>query len=100
MGMMQRLGDEGHDLGRFPEGGSSLLEPLREVAPRNVPGDQVAEPAARPAHVVHRDDIGMVKPGQISGLGKVGLDLHGPTIRSRLGSFSATARPSSSSRAR
>ena len=75
-GVVERLDHQGHDLRRLPEGRPTLLEPLREVAPGDVLGDDVAEAVVGPAHVVDRDDVRMVQPGEGAGLGQVRSDAH------------------------
>ena len=74
-GVVQRLGDRRHQLGRFPERRPSLAQPLRQIAARHVPGDDVAEPVVRSAHVVHGDDVRVVEPGDGACFGQVRLDV-------------------------
>ena len=55
----------------------ALPQPLRQVAALDVLGDDVAEAVVGPAHVVDRDDVRVVEPGEDPGLGQVGLDVLG-----------------------
>ena len=100
VGVVQRLGDGRHQLGRLAERRPALPQPLGQVAPLDVLRDDVAEPVVGPAHVVDRDDVRVVEPGEGAGLGQVGLDVPGPATRSGFGTLIATGRSSSSSWAR
>ncbi len=51
------------------------LQPLCQVGPLDVLGDDVAEAVVGPAHVVDGDDARVVEPGEGAGLGQVGLDI-------------------------
>lgn len=69
VGVVQRISHGRRQLGRFAERRPTGPEPLGQVAPFDVPGDDVAEPVVGPPHVVHRDDMRMIEPGQGPRLG-------------------------------
>ena len=64
VGVVQRLGDRRHQLGRLPKGQPALPHPLRQVAALDVLGDDVAEAVVGPADVVDRDDVRSGRAGR------------------------------------
>ena len=60
----------GDQLRRLPERRPALPEPVRQVAPLDVLGDDVAEAVLGAADVVDRHDVGVVQPGEGAGLGE------------------------------
>ncbi len=77
MGVVQRLGDRRHQLGRLPKGHPALTQPVCQVGALDVLGDHVAQAGLGPAHVIDGHDVGMVELGEELGLGQVDRDVLG-----------------------
>ena len=85
MRVVQRPGDDRHQLHRLPERGAALPQSFRQVAPLDVSRDHVALALVGPAHVVDRDDVRVVELGEGTGLVEVGLDIRGAEDPVRVG---------------
>ena len=77
MGVVQRLSDRRHQLGRLPKGHPALTQPLRQAGALDVLGDHVAQTVISPAYVIDRNDVGVVELGEDLGLGQVDRDVLG-----------------------
>ena len=77
MGVVEGLGHRRHQSRRIPVREGRLLDPVRQVAPLDELGDDVAEAVLGTPHVVDRDDARVVEPGDGAGLGQIRLDVLG-----------------------
>ena len=77
MGVVERLGDGGHQIRRPRVGGPVVPDDHREVAPLDELRDDVGEAVLRPAQVIDRDDVRVVEPREVAGFLQVGVHVLG-----------------------
>ena len=71
--VVQRVGHGDDDADRFVGRQADHPHPSRQILPRNQLGNDVAVAVVGPAHVIDRDDRGMVQASDQASLGQVGL---------------------------
>ena len=71
--IVECLGDDGDELCRLGRRQPILPSSVPQIRPLDDLGHDEAQAVRRAPHVMHRNDVGVVQPGEDAGLGQVGL---------------------------
>ena len=98
VGVVERPGQCGHQLGRRRVRQPGPFDPRRQISPINVLENDIAGAFVRAADILYGNDVGVVEPGDRAGFGQIPTRLPPAGVTSEAwGTLMATGRWSSSS---
>ena len=85
VGVVQRFGQRGHQLGRRRVRQPGLFDPRRQIGPVDSLENDIAGAFVRAADILHGNDVGMVEIGDRTGFGQIPSCFLRPGYRAQRG---------------